>query len=134
MAALTPYQSRGCHKDSSSRATPVNIDAGGASRYDDATGAFVMSHHYPDLESFRRLARGADLIPVFRRLTSDTLTAVTAFHKIDRGQCACLFESVIGGERVGRYSFFAGDPFFLVEAPGREVTISSHEGVERFAG
>ena len=56
--------------------------------------------HYPDLATFRSLAKEHQLIPVYRRLVSDTLTPVTAFHKIDTGRSACLFESVIGGEKV----------------------------------
>ncbi|MCE9556527.1 MAG: anthranilate synthase component I [Planctomycetes bacterium] len=91
-----------------------------------------MSHHFPDLENFCQLARDVNLVPVFRRLTSDTLTPVTAFHKIDHGLCACLFESVIGGERVGRYNFVAADPFLLLEARGRDVVVTSNGGVERF--
>ena len=47
------------------------------------------------------------------------LTPVSAFHKLDRGPCACLFESVIGGEKVGRYSFLAADPFLQIEARGQ---------------
>ncbi len=41
------------------------------------------------------------LVPVYRRLVCDSLTPVSAFHKIDSGRCACLFESVVGGEKVG---------------------------------
>jgi anthranilate synthase component 1 len=58
---------------------------------------------------------------------------VSAFHKIDAGPCACLFESVIGGEKVGRYSFLAAEPFLELEARGREVTIISDEGRRTFA-
>ena len=58
------------------------------------------------------------LVPVYRRLVCDSLTPVSAFHKIDSGRCACLFESVVGGEKVGRYSFLAADPFFEIEAYG----------------
>ncbi len=68
--------------------------------------------HYPDFDAFRTLADDAQLVPVYRRLVSDTLTPVTAFHRIDAGRCACLFESVIGGEKVGRYGFVAAAPFF----------------------
>ena len=68
-------------------------------------------------------------MPVFRRLVSDSLTPVTAFHKIDAGRCACLFESVVGGEKVGRYSFLATDPFFEIEAYGQRVTTNAHSGV-----
>jgi len=80
--------------------------------------------HYPDLQTFRQLAGDHQLIPVYRRLVSDTLTPVTAFHKIDSGGSACLFESVIGGEKVGRYSFLAADPFLELSARDSTVTIS----------
>jgi len=89
-----------------------------------------MSHYFPDSETFHQLADGVELVPVYRRLTSDTLTPVTAFHKIDHGLSACLFESVIGGERVGRYNFVAADPFLLLEARGRNVTITSADGAQ----
>ncbi len=85
--------------------------------------------HYPDPDSFEQLAKVADLVPVYRRLVSDALTPVTAFHKIDAGRCACLFESVVGGEKVGRYSFLATEPFFEIEAYGRRVTTNAYSGV-----
>ena len=78
----------------------------------------------PDFSSFSELARTHNAIPVFRKLLSDSLTPVSAFRKIDRGGTACLFESVIGGEKVGRYSILAADPKFEVSARGNEVTLS----------
>jgi anthranilate synthase component 1 len=56
-------------------------------------------------------------------LVSDSLTPVSAFHKIDAGGSACLFESVIGGEKVGRDRFLSAEPFLRLEARGHEVTI-----------
>ena len=88
--------------------------------------------HYPDFETFKKLAEGADLAPVYRRLLSDSLTPVTAFHKIDAGRCACLFESVIGGEKVGRYSFLATEPFFEIEAYGRQDDHMSPDGEREY--
>jgi anthranilate synthase component 1 len=85
--------------------------------------------HFPDFDTFRALAAEADLVPVYRRLVSDSLTPVAAFHKIDAGRCSCLFESVVGGEKVGRYSFLATEPFFEIEAYGNRVTVNSHSGV-----
>ncbi|MEE9603081.1 MAG: chorismate-binding protein, partial [Thermoguttaceae bacterium] len=85
--------------------------------------------HYPDPHTFGQLAKGADLVPVYRRLLSDALTPVTAFHKIDAGRCACLFESVIGGEKVGRYSFLATEPFLEIEAYANRVTVNSYSGI-----
>ena len=80
--------------------------------------------HHPPLAEFRQLAKSADYVPVYRQLVSDTLTPVSAFHKLDEGSIACLFESVIGGEKVGRYSFLATDPYLLLEARDREVTVT----------
>ena len=79
--------------------------------------------HLPTLERFTDLADGADFVPVYRELLSDALTPVQAFVRLDRGEAAGLFESVIGGEKVGRYSFVASDPFLLLEARGQNVTI-----------
>jgi len=66
--------------------------------------------HFPDFTTFSTLAATADYVPVYRRVLSDVLTPVSAFHRIDDGGSACLFESVIGGEKVGRYSFLAAEP------------------------
>ena len=92
-----------------------------------------MTQHNPSFEHFCRLAAGADLVPVYRRLLGDTLTPVSAFHRLDAGTSACLFESVIGGEKVGRYSFLAAEPFLELEARDRNVTIRSSAGSETFA-
>lgn len=90
--------------------------------------------YYPEFDRFTELAEGADLVPVYRRLIGDSLTPVSAFHKLDAGRCACLFESVIGGEKVGRYSFLATHPFFEIEAYQRRVTINSPSGVSASGG
>jgi anthranilate synthase component 1 len=66
--------------------------------------------HTPAVSDFSELAVAHDYVPVYRRLLSDTLTPVTAFRLLDDGGPACLFESVIGGEKVGRYSFLAAAP------------------------
>ncbi len=86
----------------------------------------------PDFATFCKLASGAQLVPVYRRLLGDTLTPVSAFHKIDAGPTACLFESVIGGEKVGRYSFLAAGPFLQLEARGNQVTVTSAAGNQSF--
>jgi anthranilate synthase component I len=79
--------------------------------------------HLPSLERFVDLAERADFVPVYRELLSDALSPVQAFARLDRGEAAGLFESVIGGEKVGRYSFVASDPFLLLEARGTKVTV-----------
>jgi anthranilate synthase component 1 len=88
--------------------------------------------YFPDFDAFTKLAHGVQLVPVYRRLLGDALTPVSAFHKIDTAACACLFESVIGGEKVGRYSFLAADPFLQLEARQHEVTVTSDDGTRSF--
>ena len=88
--------------------------------------------HLPDFDTFRSLAVDVQLVPVYRRLLSDSLTAASAFHKLDTGEAACLFESVIGGEKVGRYSFLASEPFLRLEARGQRVSIIDAAGTQAF--
>jgi anthranilate synthase component 1 len=89
--------------------------------------------HLPDFNAFCRAAKDCQFVPVYRRLMSDTLTPVSAFHRIDDGGPACLFESVIGGEKVGRYSFLACGPFQQFSALRNEVTVTSQGESKSFA-
>jgi anthranilate synthase component I len=83
----------------------------------------------PRLDDFQRLAKDYELVPVCRRLLCDTLTPVSAFQLLDDGQTSgCLFESVIGGERVGRYSFVATHPESRFVAWGEKTEF--HRGDE----
>ena len=60
----------------------------------------------PDFGAFERLAgEGYNLIPVYREISADLETPVSAFIKVARGQRSFLFESVEGGENVARFSF-----------------------------
>ncbi len=88
------------------------------------------SPHLPTLADAQKLAAGHKLVPVYRRLLSDSLTPVGAFHLLDQGGYASLFESVIGGEKVGRYTFVAMDPFLSLTARGNQVTVKSEAGEE----
>ena len=76
----------------------------------------------PHFEKYQELAAAFDLVPVYRRLLSDHLTPVSAFRLLDDGHSpACLFESVVGGEKIGRYSFIAIGPRSRVLAFRNEV-------------
>src|SRR5881392_4117030 len=83
----------------------------------------------PSLKEFVELARNASLVPVYRQLVGDTLTPVSAFCKIQEGDWAFLFESVVGGERLGRYSFLGSGPFLTFQAHGRHVRVQTRQGV-----
>jgi anthranilate synthase component 1 len=78
----------------------------------------------PTLLQFEQLAKEYNLIPVHRRLLADSLTPVSAFHRLDDGHSSgCLFESVIGGEKVGRYSFIATRPEKRIAAWGNRLVV-----------
>ena len=79
--------------------------------------------HQPAFDQFASLARHHDFVPVYRRLLGDTLTPVTAFMKLDNDGPGFLIESVIGGEKVGRYSFLGTGPLGRFSARGHEVTL-----------
>jgi anthranilate synthase component 1 len=86
----------------------------------------------PDYQTFCEMASQFDAVPISRRLLCDGLTPVSAFRRIDDQKTACLFESVIGGENVGRYSFLAVDPQMQVSSRGDQVTVSANGKSETF--
>ena len=87
-------------------------------------------NHQPEMSRFVSLAADSRLVPVYRRLFADALTPLSAFARLDAGESACLFESVVGGERVGRYSFLGANPFLRLEARGRRVRVTTGVSVE----
>src|SRR6516225_5507567 len=78
----------------------------------------------PSFDEFIELSRYASLVPVYRQLIGDTLTPVSAFCKIQEGDWAFLFESVVGGERLGRYSFLGSGPFLRFQGYDNQVQIA----------
>ena len=77
--------------------------------------------HRPTAAEFAESARSHSAVPVYRRLVADDLTPVSAYAKLRDPAGAFLFESVIGTEKVGRYSFLGATPFFYFEAYGTRV-------------
>jgi anthranilate synthase component 1 len=84
-----------------------------------------MVSYRPSFADFQKHAADAPCVPVYRQLTGDGLTPVSAFQKIARPGPSFLFESVIGGEKVGRFSFLGTEPFLRFEARGDQVTVTS---------
>jgi anthranilate synthase component 1 len=74
---------------------------------------------------FSRLAADHTLIPVARTISSDTLTPVAAFLKVAAHEKQCfLFESVHGGENVGRYTFIGFRPVRTFTASGSQLALT----------
>jgi anthranilate synthase component 1 len=77
----------------------------------------------PDFETFTKLAKEGNLIPVFRELLADTETPVTALLKLADRSHVFLLESVEGGEKWGRYSFLGADPRIIFRVRRDEVIV-----------
>ena len=78
----------------------------------------------PTLPEFLQLAERGNLIPVTRRLLADFETPLSAYWKL-RGQGeSFLFESVEGGEHLGRYSFVGCNPRAVIKQTGDRVEVT----------
>ena len=83
-----------------------------------------MRRYFPDFSAFAEAAKQADIIPVYRQLLADRLTPVSAFQVLGRDPHAFLLESVVGGERVARYSFIATAPSLVYQVAGGNALIA----------
>ena len=84
----------------------------------------------PSFQTFKRLAREGNLIPVYREILADTETPVSVLMKLRARTHAFLLESVEGGEKWGRYTFLGSDPRVIFRVRGKEVLIQENGTVE----
>jgi anthranilate synthase component 1 len=88
----------------------------------------------PSLEEFSRLATQGNLIPVTRRLLADFETPLSAYCKIRGHGESFLFESVEGGDHLGRYSFVGCNPRAIIRQSGNQIEVLEHgKVIEKFA-
>jgi anthranilate synthase component 1 len=86
-------------------------------------------------DAYERLSEGGARVPVFREVPGDLLTPVSAFLALTRrAERAFLLESVVGGERIARYSFLGRDPVAALEVQGTSVRVRGAEGTRRVSG
>ncbi len=79
----------------------------------------------PSRAEFLKLAETHTLVPVYRTLTADLETPVSAFLRLasDESQ-SFLLESVEGGEKVGRYTFIGIRPYRTILSRGNSIVIN----------
>lgn len=82
----------------------------------------------PSRTDFKALAQGGNTIPVYLDLTADCETPLGAYSKIRKSGPAFLFESIVGGERISRYSFLGANPRKIIRVFEKEVTITHKNG------
>jgi anthranilate synthase component 1 len=79
--------------------------------------------YYPSREEFIKKARQGNLIPVYKEISADLETPVSAFLKIDQPGYSYLLESVEGEEFIARYSFLGSGPSLILRSKGSSVEI-----------
>ena len=84
-----------------------------------------MSRYFPDFPAFEAATKDAQLIPVYRQMMADHHTPVSAFELLaHRSQHAFLLESVVGGEKIARYSFIATNPTVLYQVSAGQARVT----------
>ena len=88
------------------------------------TMSSFASNSLPSAREFLALSRKHSLVPVYRTVTADLETPVSAFLRIASQEPeAFLLESVEGGEHVGRYTFIGVQPYKKMVARGTRITV-----------
>jgi anthranilate synthase component 1 len=89
----------------------------------------------PSAREFLKLSRKHSLVPVYRTVTADLETPVSAFLRIAAEEPeAFLLESVEGGEHVGRYTFIGVQPYKKMVARGTRITVREGRRESAFDG
>src|SRR5947207_4329653 len=87
----------------------------------------------PNLTEFLKLADQGNMIPVTRCLLADIETPLSAYRKIRGPGESFLFESIEGGEHLGRYSFVGCNPRAIIRQDAKEVQVRENgKVIERF--
>ena len=89
----------------------------------------------PSRKDFLALAKKHTLVPVYRTLTADLETPVSAFLRAAWQERECfLLESVENGEQVGRYTFIGLNPYKRIVARGQQIDITEGARTARIQG
>jgi anthranilate synthase component 1 len=74
-----------------------------------------MGRLEPSYERFVAEARPGTVVPLVKELLADALSPVVTYATVaDEGEATYLLESVVGGEKWGRYSFVGFEPELIV--------------------
>ncbi len=88
----------------------------------------------PTPDEFLKLAAQGNVIPVTRRLLADIETPLSAYRKIRGAGESFLFESVEGGEHLGRYSFVGCNPRAVIrQTENRVEVLENGKVIETFS-
>lgn len=85
-----------------------------------------MAVYFPEFSEYQSLKANARFVPIYRKVLSDSHSPVSAFMQCQQGDRTFLFESVVGGEQIGRYSFLGADPFLTIESYEDKISIQEN--------
>jgi anthranilate synthase component I len=89
----------------------------------------------PSRKEFVALAKNHTLVPLFRTLTADLETPVSAFLRAAWESPECfLLESVENGEQIGRYTFIGLNPYKRIVSRGRAIAITEDKKTVHIQG
>jgi anthranilate synthase component I len=95
----------------------------------------IDSDSLPSAREFLKLSRSHSLVPVYRTITADLETPVSAFLRIASEEPeAFLLESVEGGKHVGRYTFIGVQPYKKMVSRGKSITVREGRRERTFEG
>ena len=85
---------------------------------------------HPKLDEFKAKAKQGYRIPVFMDLTADCETPLSAYSKLAQDKPAFLFESIVGGENISRFSFLGASPKKIFRIYSDKTTIVHKDGTQ----
>ncbi|WP_260737040.1 anthranilate synthase component I [Tunturiibacter lichenicola] len=95
----------------------------------------IDSDSLPSAREFLKLSHSHSLVPVYRTITADLETPVSAFLRIASEEPeAFLLESVEGGKHVGRYTFIGVQPYKKMVSRGKSITVREGRKERTFEG
>ena len=87
--------------------------------------------YYPSKGEFVKLAKKANVVPVYREILADQLTPVSAFLKV-KDDHSYLLESVEGEEKIARFSFIGIEPSIIFKSKGNSVELARSGKKKKF--
>ena len=85
---------------------------------------------FPTQDAFCQLADQGNLIPVYAEVTADFETPVSAFARLRGRKPAFLFESIVGGEHISRYSIIGSAPRKVITSWTDKTVITHADGTQ----
>ncbi|KJS16995.1 MAG: anthranilate synthase [Peptococcaceae bacterium BRH_c4b] len=89
---------------------------------------------YPSKDKFIELCKDYRVVPVTGEYHADTETPITIYAKLSGSGYSFLLESVVGGQKLGRYSFIGIDPFMVYSYADGINVIEENGSARRIEG